>query len=94
MTELRKRMIEDMQLAGLAQGTLEAYVRSVRQLAAYANARRVDRWAGVGVTHGLVNAFGSDHPLLSGPRGLGLTLLDSVPPLKRAFARTMLNGLR
>ncbi len=33
MTELRKRMIEDMQLAGLSQGTLEAYVRSVRQLA-------------------------------------------------------------
>ena len=35
MTELRKRMIEDMQLAGLSQGTLEAYVRSVRQLAAH-----------------------------------------------------------
>ncbi len=33
MTDLRKRMIEDMQLAGLSQGTLEAYVRSVRQLA-------------------------------------------------------------
>jgi len=33
MTELRKRMIEDIQLAGLSQGTLEAYVRSVRQLA-------------------------------------------------------------
>lgn len=32
MTELRKRMIEDMQLAGLSQGTQEAYVRSVRQL--------------------------------------------------------------
>jgi site-specific recombinase XerD len=35
MTELRKRMIEDMQLAGLSQGTLDAYVRSVRQLAAH-----------------------------------------------------------
>ena len=33
MTELRKRMIEDMQLAGLSQSTQEAYVRSVRQLA-------------------------------------------------------------
>ena len=30
--ELRKRMIEDMQLAGLSQGTQEAYVRVVRQL--------------------------------------------------------------
>ena len=27
MTELRKRMIEDMQLAGLSQGTQETYVR-------------------------------------------------------------------
>ena len=35
MTELRRRMIEDMQLAGLSQGTQEAYVRVVRQLAAH-----------------------------------------------------------
>ena len=35
MTELRKRMIEDMQLAGLAQGTQEAYIRAVRQLAGH-----------------------------------------------------------
>ena len=35
MTELRKRMIEDMQLAGLSQGTQEAYVRVVRQLAGH-----------------------------------------------------------
>ena len=33
MTELRKRMIEDIQLAGLSQSTQEAYVRSVRKLA-------------------------------------------------------------
>ena len=33
MTELRKRMIEDMQLAGLSQGTQDAYVRVVRKLA-------------------------------------------------------------
>ena len=33
MTHLRQRMIEDMQLRGLAEGTQEAYVRAVRQLA-------------------------------------------------------------
>ena len=32
MTELRKRMIEDMELAGHSQGTQDAYVRVVRQL--------------------------------------------------------------
>ncbi len=35
MTELRKRMSEDMQLAGLSQGTQAAYVRVVRQLAGH-----------------------------------------------------------
>jgi site-specific recombinase XerD len=33
VTELRKRMIEDLQLAGLSQSTQESYVRSVRRLA-------------------------------------------------------------
>jgi len=35
MTALRERMIEDMQLRGLAERTQESYVRSVRQLAEY-----------------------------------------------------------
>jgi site-specific recombinase XerD len=32
MTELRKRFIDDMQLRGFSESTIEAYVRSVRQL--------------------------------------------------------------
>lgn len=35
MTELRKRMIECLQLRGLAERTQEAYTRAVRQLAAH-----------------------------------------------------------
>jgi len=35
MTELRKRMIQDMRLAGLVEGTQHQYLRAVRQLAAY-----------------------------------------------------------
>jgi integrase/recombinase XerD len=35
MSELRKRMIRDMKLAGLAEGTQNGYLRAVRQLAAY-----------------------------------------------------------
>lgn len=69
-------------------------IGSAQQLAGYARVRCADRWAGVAVTHGLVNAFTSNHPLLAGVRGLGLTLLDSISPLKRALARTMLNGIR
>jgi integrase/recombinase XerD len=35
MTKLRKRMIRDMQLAGLVAGTQREYLRAVRQLTAY-----------------------------------------------------------
>src|ERR1017187_7606137 len=35
MSELRNRMIRDMQLAGLVKGTRREYLRAVRQLAAY-----------------------------------------------------------
>jgi len=35
MSKLRKRMIRDMELAGLVEGTRREYLRAVRQLAAY-----------------------------------------------------------
>ncbi|MEP7180987.1 MAG: FAD-dependent monooxygenase [Betaproteobacteria bacterium] len=63
-------------------------------LARYAGARRPDRMAGVAFTHGLVGLFGNDLPFVRWPRGLALTLLDAVPPVKRAFTRAMLFGLR
>lgn len=37
MKILRQRMIKDMQLRGLSEGTQENYVRVVRQLAEYSN---------------------------------------------------------
>ena len=48
---------------------------------------------GIAFTHGLVGAFGNDLPLMRWPRGLALTLLDALPPAKRAFTRTMLFGV-
>ena len=33
MTELRKLMVEDMQLRGMSERTQDAYVRAIRQLA-------------------------------------------------------------
>ena len=61
-------------------------------LARYASRRRTDRWAGVAFTHGLVHLFGTDLPLVRWPRGIGLALLDAIPPLKRTFTRAMLHG--
>jgi 2-octaprenyl-6-methoxyphenol hydroxylase len=60
----------------------------------YARGRRPDRWAGIALTHGLVSVFGNDLPFVRWPRGLALTLLDSVPAAKRAFTRAMLFGMR
>jgi 2-octaprenyl-6-methoxyphenol hydroxylase len=80
----------------LAQELLSAprdALGSARQLAAYARRRRVDRLSGIAFTHGLLSVFGNDTPLVSWPRGLALTLLDAVPPLKRVFTRAMLFGL-
>jgi 2-octaprenyl-6-methoxyphenol hydroxylase len=81
-------------LASQLLDTPREQIGAREQLGAYEKSRRVDRWAGVVTTHSLVRAFQFDHPLAALPRGLGLTLLDSVPPLKRAFARAMLSGLR
>jgi len=60
----------------------------------YSRGRRTDRMAGIAFTHGLVRLFGNDLPLIRWPRGLALTLLDSVPPAKRAFTHAMLFGIR
>ncbi len=63
-------------------------------LAAYARRRSVDRWSGIAFTHGLLSIFGADVSLLRWPRGLALTFLDALPPLKRMFTRAILYGLR
>ena len=36
--------------------------------------------------------FGTDLSLLRWPRGVGLALLDAIPPLRRSFTRAMLYG--
>ncbi len=60
----------------------------------YTASRRSDRLGGVALTHGLVALFGSNAAPLRWPRGVALSLLDACAPAKRAFVRTMLNGLR
>ena len=62
-------------------------------LAAYAARRRPDRYAGIAFTHGLTQLFATNAALVRWPRGLALTLLDAVPPMKKAFTRAMLFGI-
>jgi 2-octaprenyl-6-methoxyphenol hydroxylase len=80
----------------LAQAVLDVpreHIGGRAMLDRYAAGRRRDRGAGIAFTHGLVAVFGNDRAWLRWPRGLALTLLDALPPAKRAFTRAMLFGL-
>lgn len=54
--------------------------------------RSADRRVGITFTDGLVRLFARDHALLRWPRGIGLAVLDTLPPIKRAFTHAMLFG--
>jgi 2-octaprenyl-6-methoxyphenol hydroxylase len=83
-----------MDLARAVVDTPREAIGEPAMLDRYAASRRTDRWAGIAFTHGLVNVFGSESALLRWPRGLALTMLDTLPVAKRAFTRAMLFGLR
>jgi 2-octaprenyl-6-methoxyphenol hydroxylase len=61
-------------------------------LAAFAIRRRRDRAGGILLTDALVRVFSNDHFPLRWLRGCGLTFLDSLPPVKRAFMQQMMFG--
>ena len=82
------------ELAQVVVDTARDSIGDSAMLARYARSRRADRWAGIAFTHGLVSVFGNDLPFLRWPRGLALTLLDTLPAAKRAFTRAVLFGLR
>jgi 2-octaprenyl-6-methoxyphenol hydroxylase len=62
-------------------------------LESFAARRRTDRYTGIAFTHGLTQLFATDLSIVRWPRGIALMLLDAMPPVKRAFTRTMLFGL-
>ena len=67
---------------------------SAAWLKGYHARRNVDRGGGIGMTHTLVQLFSNDLPPLRLARGLGLTLLGCVPPLKNFLVRRMTFGAR
>lgn len=60
----------------------------------YVRARGADVSAGARVTDALVEVFSNDLPLIASARGLALTALDLLPPVKNLFARKMMHGAR
>jgi 2-octaprenyl-6-methoxyphenol hydroxylase len=63
-------------------------------LDAYFTRRRFDRTATILFTDSLIRLFSKDIPLSGSLRGLGLSALSSLPPLKRGLARRMMFGAR
>ena len=61
-------------------------------LARFAASRRLDARATIGITELLAGAFLGNHPAWRAARGLALTALDVLPPLRRFFARRMIFG--
>jgi 2-octaprenyl-6-methoxyphenol hydroxylase len=58
----------------------------------YGKCRRWDVGAGIAMTDLLVEAFANEIPGLGALRGLGLSAMDGLPPLKTLFARKMMFG--
>ena len=63
-------------------------------LATFAQRRALDRRLTIGATDTLARLFTVDFPPLAALRGLALTALEFVPPVKTALARQMMFGQR
>ncbi|MFM0251005.1 UbiH/UbiF/VisC/COQ6 family ubiquinone biosynthesis hydroxylase [Paraburkholderia sediminicola] len=63
-------------------------------LATFAQRRALDRRLTIGATDTLARLFAFDFPPLATLRGLALTALEFVPPVKTALARQMMFGQR
>ncbi|MCB1986448.1 MAG: FAD-dependent monooxygenase [Burkholderiales bacterium] len=63
-------------------------------LARYSQHRRIDSQGGRLFTDSLIKVFSNDNSLLRHCCGIGLTILDNLPPVKRFVARRMIFGAR
>jgi 2-octaprenyl-6-methoxyphenol hydroxylase len=69
-------------------------IGSQGMLHSYEQKRRLDRNAGKFFTDSLAKIFTADFPVLQAFCGLGLSVLDCLPPAKRFVARRMIFGAR
>jgi 2-octaprenyl-6-methoxyphenol hydroxylase len=67
-----------------SEHTLQPYIRS----------RQLDRWGAAAFTDGIVRTFSTPFPVLNALRGIGLSALDLISPLRHFVARRMIWGAR
>ncbi len=81
-------------LAQLLETSARSELGGEAQLLRYARLRQSDAAAVTHFTDGLIQLFGVQQRWLGHARGAGLWALDSMTPLRRMFARQMVEGLR
>jgi len=74
--------------------TMPSDVGVPAMLSKYRDKRQIDGGAGRMFTDSLVKLFSNDDFLLQGMRGMGLSVLDCLPPAKRFVAKRMMFGSR
>lgn len=82
------------ELAQMVRGVSPQDIALKETLSRFSASRRVDRYATLGATHGLVRLFSNDLFPLDLMRGAGMSLLGSVAPLRDFLARRMMFGAR
>jgi 2-octaprenyl-6-methoxyphenol hydroxylase len=81
-------------LAAIVESTPAARLGSDAMLESYRASRVRDTSRGVAFTDFLASAFSDGRRLPTWGRGLALTVLDIIPPARRAFAERMIHGAR
>ncbi len=85
------RILRTMPVRELNHGDSE-HLRQV--LHRYGAGRRIDRYATIAATHGLVQLFSNDYFPLRAARGAGMALLGALAPARNFLARRMIFGAR
>ncbi len=81
-------------LAAVIESTAHSAIGGATMLENYRASRVRDTSRGVAFTDFLASAFADERRLPTWGRGLALTVLDLVPPARRAFAERMIHGAR
>ena len=93
---LRDAFLLAEKLVGLFSGRVESHTQSEikETLEAYARTRKADRKTTIGLTDFMARIFTSNLTPVVAARGLALTALQWLPPVKTALARQMMFGRR
>ncbi|SET20836.1 2-octaprenyl-6-methoxyphenol hydroxylase [Nitrosomonas marina] len=84
----------ELALELIAAASENKEVGALPMLARYRDRRRADSQGGRIFTDSLIKLFSNDNMLLGHLCGMGLTLLDNCPPMKRFVSRRMIFGSR